>query len=189
MTLLLQVIALLFTLISVYLSAKRHISTWSVGIIGIISFFLLFLDEKLYFQASLQVVFLLQSLYGWYLWSKSNTNHDFNVKIIEKSRLYTHFFTILVVGLVVGYFMSVKTDDPLPYLDAISTAMAILATYYLGKTYIQVWFVWMIVNILIFIISLKQGMYMISYLELILFMLSWYGYINWSILLKDGKDI
>jgi len=185
----LQTIALIFTILSVYLSAKRNIATWSVGIIGITAFFLLFLTEKLYFQAGLQTIFLLQSLYGWYLWNKNTKIDDFGVQKLQNTTLIVNIMVVLIITLPIGYFMGIKTDDPLPYLDALSTGMAILATYYLGKSYIQAWLIWMIVNILIFMISLKQGMYIISYLELMLFMLSIYGYINWSIINKDGKNV
>lgn len=185
----LQTIALIFTIASVYLSAKRNISTWSVGIIGITAFFLLFLTEKLYFQAGLQVIFFLQSLYGWYLWNKNKKTNEFVVKKVENGRLIFNMLVVLLITLPIGYYMGLQSNNPQPYLDAVSTGMALLATYYLSKSYIQAWLIWMIVNMLIFVIALKQGMYIISYLELILFILSIYGYINWTINSKDGKSV
>jgi nicotinamide mononucleotide transporter len=84
-----------------------------------------------------------------------------------------------------GYLMDITTNDPQPYLDSLTTGLAILATYYLGKSYLQTWLVWMMVNIGIYAIALTQNMFIIMYLELILLIISIYGIINWSIILKN----
>ena len=64
----LEIIAVLFTLGCVALTARQNIWCWPVGIVGVIAFFLVFLEQKLYAETTLQVIFLLQSLYGWYNW-------------------------------------------------------------------------------------------------------------------------
>ena len=64
----LEVFATVFTLICVWLTVKRSIWCWPAGIIGVSAYFFVFYQSKLYADMGLQVIFLAQSIYGWYFW-------------------------------------------------------------------------------------------------------------------------
>jgi nicotinamide mononucleotide transporter len=176
----LEIIALISTLICVWLTAKQNILCWPVGIVGVIAFFVLFFTEKLYFQAILQVIFLFQSIYGWFLWEKSLSEGKFEVKTLQINTIIRHITLILVISAPLGYFMGVYTSSTLPLLDGITTGMALLATYYLSKQYVEGWLVWMGVNILLGGMMLYQGLYIIAILEVILLIISLIAYKSWK---------
>lgn len=180
----LELIATIFTLICVYLTAKHNIWCWIVGIIGIIAFFILFFIEKLYFQSILQIIFLFQSIYGWYKWKKIEINDKLHVKSIGLDELLNDSFLIILLSMLCGSYLSEYTDGVLPYLDTISMGLSILATYYLTNKQIESWLLWMIVNTILFIIAIYQNLFITSILEIILFFISLNAYITWKKNLK-----
>lgn len=182
----LEIIAMTFTLICVYLTAKQNIWCWVTGIVGVIAFFILFLTEKFYFQASLQVIFFFQSIYGWILWKKTLGEGDFVVKKLQNVKFATQYGLIILFGILGGHFMGIYTTSTLPLLDGISTGMALLGTYYLAKQYIEAWIVWMGVNILLGGMMLYQGLYIVTLMECILFIISLNAYKQWK---KDLRTV
>jgi nicotinamide riboside transporter PnuC len=65
----LEAIAVVFSIACVVLAARRHVGTWPAGIVAVIAYFVVFVQANLYADATLQVVFLGQGVYGWYRWS------------------------------------------------------------------------------------------------------------------------
>ncbi|QGM92410.1 hypothetical protein GIR35_15025 [Enterococcus faecalis] len=65
-----EIIAVIFSLLSVYFCVKNNKLCWPMSIIGVSAYAALFLTESSYANFTLQFVFLAQSLYGWYFWNK-----------------------------------------------------------------------------------------------------------------------
>jgi len=180
----LEIIAFTFTLICVYLSSKQNIWCWATGIVGVIAFFILFLGEKLYFQTILQVIFFFQSIYGWYKWKKGTDGHELPIKSIGYGKLYIHLGFVTLIMVPLGWVLAENTEGVLPYLDTLTTGMALLATYYLINKYIEAWLVWMGFNIVLCTLLTYQGLYIVATLEGVLFFISLNAYIQWRKNLK-----
>lgn len=175
-----------FTLICVYLTSKQNIWCWATGIVGVIAFFLLFLGEKLYFQTILQVIFFFQSIYGWYKWKKGVDGHELPIKKRNKWRFLNDLALVVLISHLFGYYLAENTDGVLPYLDTLTSGMALLATYYPINKYIEAWLVWMGFNIVLCTLLLYQGLYIVATLEGVLFFISLNAYIQWR---KDLKTV
>src|SRR5918992_6202331 len=65
-----EVLAVVATLASVWLSVRRNILTWPTGIVGVSAYFVIFLRERLYADMTLQVLFFAQCIYGWWAWHR-----------------------------------------------------------------------------------------------------------------------
>ena len=69
----LEAIAVVFGIVSVYLSTRENIWSWPTALINVALFSALFLKSGLYSDTGLQVVYFLLSLYGWYEWLYGGT--------------------------------------------------------------------------------------------------------------------
>ncbi len=181
----LEIIAIIFTLSCVYLTSNKNIWCWPVGIVSIIAFFLLYIREELYIQTVIQVIFLLQSIYGWYIWSKSD-KQEFKISDKDTLRILKDLIGVIFSAGIIGFMLESSAESSMPYLDALSSMLCLLATYYLFNKYIQSWLIWMSVNALLFGMFLYQGLYLLSGLEIILFIISFNAYISWK---KDLKTV
>ena len=60
----------------VLLAIRELVWTWPVGLANNIFFFVLFWRAKLYADASLQIVYMAISLYGWWNWLYGGNQRD-----------------------------------------------------------------------------------------------------------------
>jgi len=67
-----ELVATSTSIICVWLTIRRHILSWAIGIVGIIAFMYVFYQVNLYGDMFLQFIYLAQSIYGWWYWQKYN---------------------------------------------------------------------------------------------------------------------
>lgn len=177
-----EIIAVIFTLWSVYLTIKNKTLCWPIGIIGIGGYLYLFVGERLYAQAILQIIFAIQSFYGWYFWGKHKESKG---RTIRNSRFTNDLIWIL--ALTVGFsFLFQHTDNPQPFLDVLTTVLSLYANWYLAKKIIFGWRLWIIADILMVSLFLIQGMYWSGALYILLTWLAIKGLKEWEKNLKTA---
>lgn len=87
--------------------------------------------------------------YGFYVWSK-NMNPDTN-EVYKKSMNIknTAIMLIVVAFLTLAYGMLLQwLNGSLPYVDALSTVVSVVALYISIKMYAEQWILWIIVDII-----------------------------------------
>ena len=87
---------------------------------------------NLLFDAILQIFYLGMSLYGLYLWRSGGDKAE--ELPISQMTVKDHWVTLFiggVIGVGVAYVTGLFYDASWPYLDSLTTAFLMLATYYL----------------------------------------------------------
>ncbi len=166
------------------LSIKQKLGMWPLGIIMSLFYIWIFYVEKFYADASLQIYYVLISIYGWVLWQKG-TSHKAGLKVTsatKKLRLILLGITTFL-WLILGYLLS-KTDAPLPFWDAFTTSVAIVATWMLSRKIIEHWLVWIFINPVAMGLYIYKEMYITALLYFILTVLAFQGYRQW----KNGLE-
>src|SRR5688572_28828618 len=64
----LELVAVLFGVVSVFLSVRENIWSWPTALVNVSLYFVLFFESGLYSDMGLQAVYFGLSLYGWYEW-------------------------------------------------------------------------------------------------------------------------
>ena len=67
----LESIAVIFSLLSVWFTSKENKLCWPVGILGVIGFMIIFYQTKDWGNFFLLFVFLFQSIKGWLNWNEN----------------------------------------------------------------------------------------------------------------------
>lgn len=173
-----EIIAVIFSLLSVILTIRTKVLCWPVGMVGILAYFIIFINEQLYAQAILQTIFIAQSIYGWIHWGL-NTDKKPSFTITPLHLLF-HLLIVWVLTLILTLILDKHTNDPQPAFDAITTLLSILATWYMIKKCSFSWLVWIIVDIFFVIMFMNQGMYWSAGLYFIFTILAIKGLIEWT---------
>jgi nicotinamide mononucleotide transporter len=84
------------------------------------------------------------------------------------------FFT----GLIGGVFDQF-TDNPLPYWDAVTVALSLVAQYALTRKWLENWFIWIIANVIYIGLGVSAQSYQFAALQLVYIALSLMGYRHW----------
>jgi nicotinamide mononucleotide transporter len=172
-----EIIAVVFSLLSVYLTIKMKVVNWPIGIIGIIAYLILFCQQHLYGQAVLQLIFIIQSIYGWIVWKKYNERE---LCFIPMNTFLRHLMATIVLICVMTFVLGKYTDNPQPAFDSITTLFSLLATWYMAKKIIYNWLVWLMADIYFVLMFLEQKMYWSVGLYFILIFLVIKGLIEWG---------
>lgn len=172
-----EIIAFIFSLMSVIGLANRKMYGWYSGLIGVSAFFYLFYQEKLYMDMVLQVIFFVQSLIGIYNW-KIKTD-DVKLSTISWDRFILHLSTTVAIGIIIGMILSEYTNASQPYLDSILSVVCLLANYYLTKKILQSWIVWISVDVFYLFLFYNQEMYITLLLYVLFLGNSIRGLIKW----------
>jgi len=176
-----EFLAAILTLWCVWLTTKRDILGWPVGIAAIILYSFTFYDVKLYADLFLQLVFLLQSIYGWYNWShhKNITNKVIINKATALNRVWS-VNVILFLYITISYVLIRYTDASVPYADAYLTSVCIVANWMLSKRNIENWYLWIHADFLYIFLFCYKGLYVSAGLYLILGLIAINGLLDWK---------
>jgi len=167
-----EIIAVLFSLISVWLTSKNKIWCWPTGIIGILAFAYLFYTKSEFANFWLQGLFLAQSIYAWINWNKNN-----EIKSLKKTEFF-EILSYLAPTLLIVSYLTIESTHPI--LDTITTTLSIFGMFLLLFKKIEAWYFWIVADILYIILFIQNQLYLSSFIYLVFLILSIQGLINWN---------
>ena len=165
----------------VWLAARENIWNWPIGITNNLFYLAVFWHSKLYADACLQVIFAVISAYGWYEWLFGGEGRT-EIPMSRSTRF--HLLTLLVftplATFVLRWALHRFTDSPVPFWDALTTAMSLAAQYLLSVKVLESWLLWIAVNVLYVGLYAYKHLNLTSVLYLIFIVMCISGYRRWS---------
>ncbi|MCR9287667.1 MAG: nicotinamide riboside transporter PnuC [Bacteroidetes bacterium] len=177
----LEIFATIFTLICVWLTVKRNIWCWPMGIIGVSAYFFVFFENQLYADAGLQIIFLIQSIYGWYFWVYGK-NEDIENVPIRRLKLTEQILTLsfcVILIFTIGWLSATFTDTDVAYLDAMVASISLIANLLLARKIIDNWPLWMFVDVVYVGLFIYKELYLTAGLYVVFFFMATTGLIQW----------
>lgn len=182
----LEIFAVITSALCTWLSIKRNVLTWPVGMLGIGAYFYLYFGAKLYAEMGLQVLYLGQSIYGWLFWKQvqAEAGQEEIYQIDPKSIILT-ILAMLIFALGLGLLLDQFTDAELPYLDAFVAAISLTANLLLALKVYQTWYFWIVADICLAALLYYKGLYLSAGLYVGFTGMAFWGLRQWS---KGGND-
>jgi nicotinamide mononucleotide transporter len=180
-----ELVAVAFGLLSVYLSAREHIVAWPTAIVNVAIFFVLFWQAKLYADAVLQLVYLALSVYGWYEWQYGGAQHT---RLLVSRATRTHWLVVtplfVVGGLGLGALLARYTDSPVPYFDALLTAGSLVAQWMMTRKLLENWVIWIAVDVVYVPLFIQRGLPLTAVQYAVFLLLAALGWHGWRTSLR-----
>jgi nicotinamide mononucleotide transporter len=147
----LEIVAVILSALAVWLTARRHLWCWPIGLVSVLLYARIFLVAKLYSDLLLQLIFAVMQLYGWWQWKRGAPGQD--SQHIQPQRLPKQGLLIgLLAGaagsVVLGYVMASFTDAHIPWLDSALTSFSLVAQFWMARKYVANWWLWIAVDII-----------------------------------------
>ena len=165
-------------LMCVWLTAKASIWNFFWGIINCAILGVLFFDQRLFADASLQIVFVALAVVGWVNWSKwghSNTA-PFKATSVREQVALVAVASALSLAL---YWVLVQLRGSSPPLDAMITALSLCAQWQLNRRQVSSWIWWIAVDLISIPLYWSRDMHLIAGLYVIFLLMCVYGLHNW----------
>ena len=176
-----EILAVIFGIISVYLSTREHIWSWPTALVNVALYFIVFLEAKLYADMGLQVIYFALSLYGWYEWLYGGENRtELHVTRVTRSLGLKLLLIGLASAAVLGTILARFTDASLPYLDSATTSTSLVAQWMMTRKILENWIVWAVVDVVYVGMFIFKKLYLTAGLYAVFLVLAIMGYVQWK---------
>ncbi|MBL7886122.1 MAG: nicotinamide mononucleotide transporter [Flavobacterium sp.] len=184
----LELTAIFFGLLSVWMSKKNNILVFPTGLINTSIYVFLLWKWSLLGDMMINAYYFIMSIYGWYIWSRKKGNQaEYPIATItneEKKRALLLFIgTIIFVVLVYLFFN--KFTNWMSYLDTFITGIFFVGMWLMAKRKIENWIFWIIGNIISIPLYFAKGYTFTSLQYLIFTIIAYYGYLEWKKILHN----
>ncbi len=176
-----EICAAALGIISVYLLTKQNWLCWPTGIVMVVMYIFIFYGARLYSDMLLQVFFALMQMYGWYAWTnRSQSVNKLQVTFLSNRQRSYWVGVIIFIALLLGYLMKRFTNADLPYLDAATTSISLVAQWWMTRKYIENWLLWIIADVVYVAMYAYKELYATSLLYAVFLVLAILGWYEWK---------
>ena len=176
-----EVLGVVFSVIYLLFSIRQNILLWPTGMIRAILYMVVFFQAKFYADMGLNAYYFFISIYGWIVWHKGKEKSGKVTAIIRIPGKTAWILTGLtsLAFIVIGVILDRFTDSPIPYWDALTTALSFTATWMLARKMLEHWILWIIVDLISMALYLYRGLYPTMILFAIYTAMAVIGYKAW----------
>ena len=177
-----EVLGVIFSVLYLWFSIRQKILLWPTGMISAFIYMVVFFQSKFYADMGLNAYYFLISIYGWIVWSKGHgsSGHQRPVSRIQWKTGMVLLVLTVPAFLGIGIILEKYTDSPVPYWDALTTALSFAATWMLARKILEHWLLWIMVDAISLVLYLYRGLYPTMILFAIYTILAIVGYIEWK---------
>ena len=194
---LMEIFTLITGVIYIILEIRQKNFMWVVGIFTSLAAMWVFFRQGLYASFGLNTYYLITSFIGLWQWRKYKDQLKAESDdAIHLNRLTWKTVAVSAVIAVAGticlsYGMEFLADfgmkeNPMSLLDASVAVLSAIATWWLVKSYIQQWWLWIVADSLSTILCITQGMWWMALLYAAYTASAFIGYSHWK---KKGSII
>ena len=186
-TSLLEFVAVLAGIASVWFSRKENILLYPIGLINTTFYIYLSIKGHLLGEASVNLYYTIMSAYGWVLWSKKdNTLHTAVLHISFSNQkewinqlVFFSCFYIVIFGALTWMKQSFA-PEAIPWADAFASATAYTGMWLMARKKVESWIWWIATNIASIPLYFIKGYVFTSVQFLVLLILAVSGLISWQ---------
>lgn len=176
----LEIIAVIFGLLSVWYAKKENILVYPTGIVNVLIYVYLCYVAGLYADMGINFFYFIMSVYGWYSW----TRKDVQKKVLPISTCNTTYHIVNVIAFIV-FFVIIRiilirfTDSTVPTADSVTTSLFIIAMWLMARKKIENWIVWIIGDLISIPLYAYKGLIFTSFQFTVFLIIAVLGYIEW----------
>jgi nicotinamide mononucleotide transporter len=177
----LEIGALLFTLLNVWLAVKENIWTWPTGITCVLLTFFVLWHERYYFNAWLQWLYVALSIHGWYEWLHGGENHRERHVAYASLRVWIGTLSagVILTFVFLKLLQRYAPGSTVPFWDASTTAFSVAGQWLMNMKYIENWIFWIAVDLAYVVMYAHGNLPYLAVLNAILVILCVKGYLDW----------
>jgi nicotinamide mononucleotide transporter len=132
-------------LLTVYLVVRQRIANWPLGIANVLLLMVVFWHVGLFGDAGLQIVYVVLGGYGWWRWSTGTVRQ--RVRLTTRAEWWWLGGVGVLLTVLLWWYLDQYTSSTVPWPDAATTAVSLLATYGQIRRLVESWWLWIAVDV------------------------------------------
>jgi nicotinamide mononucleotide transporter len=184
----LEVIAVIFGLLSVWYAKKASILVYPTGIVSVVIYVYICLNAQLYADMGINAFYFFMSVYGWIMWTrKVDESKQRPITFLNKKDWLISagmfIFSLVVIYLLLHYF---KSDDDaywsnnIPYIDIFTTSIFIVGMWQMALKKVENWIFWIIGDVISVPLYFYKGLVFTSLQFFVFLIIAVLGYLEWK---------
>lgn len=179
--------ATIFGLLQGLLILLKRKENWTFLLAQSVTYMVWALGSNLYADVLEQSVYIVLSILGFSIWYQKFRGKLFDTKIHQISFTNAVISTgVMGVLTIIFYFWLLKTNDPYPEMDAITTAIGFVATFLMARKVVECWVFWLVSDILGCIIYFDMAAPGLTILNFVWIFMAIGSFITWY---KASKEV
>ncbi len=177
---LIEAIAVIFGLLSVWYAKKENLWVYPTGIVSVLIYVYICFFAGLYADMGINFFYFLMSVFGWYKWTRKDQSNNYipitwcNWWIQISGILAAIFFFFVLRYLLIKF-----TDSTVPNIDAATTAIFIVAMWLMALKKIENWIYWIVGDLISIPMFFHKGLVLTSFQYTVFLILAVLGYLEW----------
>lgn len=167
--------ATILGLLYIFLIYLKNYWGWIFGIISSLFFIKICIENNLFVQSFLQLIYVILGIYGFFNWKNSETQ----IQTLSQKTRVLYLLSYILISIILGFILGF-TNQKAPFLDSFIGVFGILATYLTIQKFVENWIIWIVINMLSILLFMQQELYFSSILFALYLFVSILGYINWQ---------
>ena len=188
----LEIFAVFFGFLSVWFSKNNNVLVFPTGLINTSIFVYLLFKWELLGDMIINAYYFVVSIYGWYYWTRKNSNNDYTP--ISKVN-YNDQKIILAISILSAIFVSLmytvfnKWSGLVSYIDILTTSIFFAGMWLMARRKIESWIFWIIGDIISTPLYLYKGLTFTSFQYFIFTFIAIAGYYKWKSIYNRKNQI
>jgi nicotinamide mononucleotide transporter len=178
----------LFSVIQVLLARKNNVNNYLFGIAGILLTLYVMLTSKLYAEFTLNLYYLIMSIYGWLYWKFGKQKSEMEISVTSTSEKWIAGGIVLGTFSLFWFFLTHFTDSDVPVWDSLVSAFAWAGMWLMARRKIENWIILNVSNIISIPLLLHKELYLYAVLTSFLFLVAISGYMEWQKIIKTKAN-
>ena len=181
----LEIIGACIGLLYLYLEYKANVWLWPVGIVMSLFYVVIFFHGKFYADAAVYLYYIGANVYGLAAWLRGKNQQSdeaLSVRIVHTPKRQILPLALVSAALWLVIFLVLKnfTDSPIPWGDAFTTSLSVVAMWMLAQKQVEQWLLWVVVNVVSLCLYVWKGLYPTAMLYVVYTLVAVLGYFKWK---------
>lgn len=192
-----QIFTLVTGVIYIILEIRQKNLMWIVGVATSLAAMWVFFRQGLYASFILNAYYLITAFIGLWQWGcdrkrlhaseaeAHSVNDEIHLNHLSGTVVLYSIVIIAAGTFALAWLMEI-VENPMSYLDALVAVLSAVATWWLVRSYLEQWWLWIIADMLSTILCVTQGMWWMAGLYAAYTASALVGYFHWK---KKGRYI
>ncbi|MDE7410744.1 MAG: nicotinamide riboside transporter PnuC [Paramuribaculum sp.] len=180
----LEILGTAVGVVYLWLEYRANAWLWVASIVMPAIYLAVYYEAGLYADFGISIYYIIASVYGLWCWGRSGRGADDESDGLPITHLPAGYYVPLVAVLVIvfvliGYVLSEFTDSTVPWADAFTTSLSIVAMWLLARKYVEQWLVWIAADVACAVLYVYKDLWFTGALYMAYAVIAVLGYRKW----------
>ena len=182
-----EIFTLVTGVIYIILEIRQKNFMWVVGLLTSLTAMYVFYRQGLYASFGLNLYYFAVSFWGLWSWRRQKirmAEEDTEADAIHLNRITWSVLLLSAVAVVGGTVLLASLmemlENPMSYMDASVAVLSAVATWWLGRSYLQQWWLWIAADAMSTVLCASMGLWWMAVLYAVYALSAVYGLIYWK---------